>query len=103
MDVSKQVESCISAGIKMIALDFDLTLVRIHTSGKWNRSATELAAFVRPIFRSLIPGLINRGMILAIVTFSPQADLIERLLRVAFPCVEINKNTFVCAANCGEN
>jgi hypothetical protein len=57
---------------------------------------------VRPLFRSLVPALLSEGLVLAVVTFSPQADLIKDLLRLCFPAhVRLGDNTFVCGAHLG--
>ena len=40
--------------IKLVAFDFDLTLVRIHTQGRWTGSAETLSKYLRPIFVELI-------------------------------------------------
>lgn len=85
---------------KLVALDFDQTLLSIHTNGKWNRKASDLAQFVRPVFKALIPRLLRKGLLLAIVTFSAQFALIERLLNIAFKETVIGKNVFICG---GEN
>ncbi|KAL7669142.1 hypothetical protein ACOME3_009809 [Neoechinorhynchus agilis] len=67
-------------GIRLIAIDFDNTLVGIHTSGIWPETpnaVVQLANAVRPVFKVLIPTLINNGFYVAVVTFSTQSELIK--------------------------
>lgn len=106
VDVSAQVEACKMKSIKMVALDFDMTLVCIHTNGKWSRSASELSQHIRPVFRSLVPALLSSDIVVSIVTFSPQVDLVERVINLAFAKAEIGTNLFVCGARgdiCGKH
>ncbi|KAJ1444453.1 hypothetical protein M885DRAFT_552902 [Pelagophyceae sp. CCMP2097] len=79
------VEKLASAGINFLAIDFDLTLVDIHTEGRWLKPASELATHVRPYMHSLIIEAFSHGMHLAIVTFSPQVDTISKVLEILFP------------------
>lgn len=72
------------SNLKIIALDFDQTIVSIHTSGFWRESAEKLAEYVRPSFQYLITELLkNENLCIAIVTFSPQKDLIKDVLRIS--------------------
>lgn len=61
------------AGIQLIAVDFDLTLVSTHTGGVWSKTPELLAQRVRPCMKQLILTALNTGIHVAIVTFSPQA------------------------------
>lgn len=71
-------------GIKLVAFDFDCTLVNIHTGGQWPDSAEKLAEFVRPCFRDLLPELLKCDDIhTCVVTYSPQEDLIRDVLRIS--------------------
>ncbi|KAG6610875.1 ATP-binding Cassette (ABC) superfamily [Phytophthora cinnamomi] len=74
-----------SAGAKLVCIDFDATFVRVHTGGRWARSAAELRAHVRRFFLLLVPLLCEAGVSVAIVTFSPQTALIRDVLRLSFP------------------
>jgi len=71
-------------GITFLALDFDQTVIDIHTGGRWNGSVSELASHVRPIFTELINTAHNAGFAIAIVTFSPQVDHIREVLETHF-------------------
>lgn len=72
-------------GTKLVCIDFDATLVRVHTGGAWLRSAAELLPHVRPLFLQLVPRLVHCGVHVAVVTFSPQVALIRQVLALAFP------------------
>lgn len=67
--------------------DFDMTLISVHTSGHWRGLKEELALKIRPFFRLLIPLAIDHGIMVAIVTFSCQAQLISSVIHHAFPRV----------------
>ena len=69
--------------IKLVALDFDLTLVSIHTQGRWTGSAETLSKYLRPIFIELISQCLRRDIVVAIVTYSQQTELIARTLEHA--------------------
>lgn len=74
-----------ASGVNFLAIDFDDTLIQGHTFGQWPGSAVDLAAKIRPLFRSLIPVAILNGLHVAIVTFSPQVPLIRQTLLHQFP------------------
>lgn len=67
-------EALRQAGINLLAIDFDLTLVNTHTCGAWQRNANELARHVRPSLKRLIGAAIKSGINVAVVTFSPQVS-----------------------------
>ena len=46
-----------SIGINLLAIDFDRTIIDIHTGGRWEGSAEELVPHIRPFFQELIPTL----------------------------------------------
>jgi hypothetical protein len=73
-----------SAGAKLVCIDFDATFVRVHTGGTWTRSAAELRTHVRRFFLLLVPLLCEDHINVAIVTFSPQVQLIRDVLRLSF-------------------
>ena len=66
--------------MRLLALDFDLTLVNVHTNGTWTAGATELRDSLRPLFCSLIPAVQQQGIFVSVVTFSGQTDLIRECL-----------------------
>ena len=63
-----------------MAFDFDQTLIGIHTGGCWKHSVEELKPHVRPMFRTMLPAALDRGLYVGIVTFSPQVDMIRSIL-----------------------
>jgi len=67
-------------GIRMLAIDNDLTLISIHTGGHWSGTAEELAEQGRPIFKPLIEEAVAQKIFIAIVTFSSQPELIREML-----------------------
>lgn len=71
--------------VNLLALDFDQTIIDIHTGGRFSGTATELAAHVRPMFHHLITATHNAGIQLAVVTFSPQTEQIADVLDIHFP------------------
>ena len=79
----KIIESLRRNNLKVIAFDFDCTIVNIHTGGQWCDSAEKLAEFVRPCFRELIPALLKcPDFFVCVATYSPQEDLIREVLRI---------------------
>ena len=81
--VTQILESLRQNRIKLIAFDFDCTIVNIHTGGQWCDSAEKLAEFVRPCFRELLPALLKcPEFFVCVVTYSPQEDLIREVLRI---------------------
>lgn len=79
------VAALVSCGINFLAIDFDLTLISEHTGGHWRGTAPDLAAKVRPMFKTLVPKVMDHGISVAIVTFSAQCNLIQQVLRQEFP------------------
>lgn len=81
------VHDLIRKGIKLLALDFDLTIIGLHTGGAWRGSVHQLAQHVRPCFRSLIEAALEAAefLHLCIVTYSLQQGMIEDLLRYILP------------------
>jgi len=71
--------------INFLAIDFDQTIIDIHTGGVWKGTASELATHVRPIFSCLINASLRQNIKVAVVTFSPQVLFIEKVLEATFP------------------
>jgi hypothetical protein len=70
-----------SVKINFLAIDFDQTIIDTHTAGNWKGTAEALLVHVRPMFRHLIPAALERKFHVAIVTFSPQVELIGSVLQ----------------------
>lgn len=75
------VTKLVKKNIKLLALDFDLTILDIHTYGKWDGPVEKLAPHVRPCMRDLMETAVNKGVNVCIVTFHRQMELIQDLLR----------------------
>eukprot|EP00656_Telonema_subtile_P053488 TRINITY_DN7770_c0_g1_i8.p1 TRINITY_DN7770_c0_g1~~TRINITY_DN7770_c0_g1_i8.p1 ORF type:complete len:285 (-),score=42.73 TRINITY_DN7770_c0_g1_i8:152-1006(-) len=83
--VKAQVAAAIGRGVKAFVLDFDQTLVSVHTSGTYNGTVAGLAALVRPIFKVMVAAAQALGAAVAVATFSPQCTLIKQVLLMALP------------------
>jgi hypothetical protein len=80
---AKIIESLRRNNVKIIAFDFDCTIVNIHTGGQWCDTAEKLAEFVRPCFKELIPALLKcPDFFVCVATYSPQEDLIREVLKI---------------------
>lgn len=79
------VQNLIRAGIKMVAVDFDLTILNIHTHGFWQFTSKMLATRVRPCFKHFLSEALNSNLHVAVVTHSPQADLVREVLELSLP------------------
>lgn len=80
----KVVERLKASSINFLALDFDLTVLDIHTGGRWSGAPADLATHIRPLFNQLIPQASTSGVHVAVVTFSPQTAMIREVLRTRF-------------------
>lgn len=81
------VDRLVDLNVNFLAVDFDQTMIDVHTGGRWKESAAELAPHLRPLFLRLVPLATSRNLRIAIVTFSPQTDHIREVLEFAFPDV----------------
>ena len=72
-----------AAGVRLLALDWDLTVLNTHTRGRWINSSVDLAAHVRPAMRNLILAAMEAQLPVSIVTFSTQNQLIQDTLQHA--------------------
>ena len=66
--------------IKVLTIDFDQTLVSVHTGGQWKSSYQHLSLAVRKFFVELITEALLKEFHVAIVTFSFQVKLIKEVL-----------------------
>ena len=80
--MEKAIQRLIELQINFVALDFDLTVIDMHTGGRWKKSAEELTRHhIRPEFRRLIASCLNTTSIhVAIVTFTSQTDLVKHAM-----------------------
>ena len=91
-DIVHQAIKCMKqAGITTITIDFGHTLVDVHTGGTFYGDADELCRHVRPVFRALLPALVQHpDLQVAIVTFSPQKLLVRYVVEsiVGSECID---------------
>ena len=66
--------------INFLALDFDQTILDIHTGGVYRGTVEELYSHVRPVFVQLIQAAQDANIEVAIVTFSGQTKIIRGVL-----------------------
>jgi len=71
--------------INFLAMDFDQTMIDVHTGGVWRGTAGELSERVRPMFKNMVEMAHAAGIMMAVVTFSGQIGLIREFLRIHFP------------------
>lgn len=74
--------------IKLLAIDFDQTLLTIHTGGMWKGEVEKLLEHVRPSVIQLIEAALvdpTSSVCVCIVTYSMQPWLIRELLNQALP------------------
>ncbi len=69
------------AGIKLLALDWDNTVLKLHTRGQWYGNSDELYNNVRPFFIHLIQAAQCFKIHVSIVTFSGQTKLITEVMQ----------------------
>jgi hypothetical protein len=69
-----------SVDLKLLALDFDLTIVDLHTGGSWQEDADSLSHHLRPEMVCLIQEAIQSGIFFAVTSFSQQIDLIREVI-----------------------
>lgn len=75
------VDKLVSSGIKLLAVDFDLTILNVHTRGHWQFTPKMLATRVRPTFKTFLTEAVNSKQIhVAVVTYSPQVSLVREVL-----------------------
>ena len=72
-------------GINFLALDFDQTILDVHTRGRWNGTLEELVPHVRPVFAQLIQAALANGLHVAIVTFTTQIKFVRGVLEAIIP------------------
>ena len=79
-----------SAGAVLIAVDFDNTVINMHTGGRSTEPELLASAF-RPFFATLLRSAIVVGLPVAVTTFSTMEDEISAALALALPDVDTSK------------
>ncbi|KXJ18869.1 uncharacterized protein LOC110231704 [Exaiptasia diaphana] len=82
---SKIVQNLLASGIKLVAVDFDLTILNVHTRGFWQFTSKMLATRVRPCFQKFLTVAVNSDLHVAIVTQSPQVSLVQEVMEQTLP------------------
>ena len=77
--VEKIVYGLLKKNVKLLALDFDQTLVDIFMS-TYQSSPSLIAQHIRPVFVSLINACMAKNIVVAIVTFSSNTELIAKAM-----------------------
>jgi len=85
------------SGVKLLAIDWDLTMVSCHTRSQWYGTAEELGRHVRPVFRKLVRAAMGSGLKVTIVSFSGQHSLIRGAVASAFPCLDTDEIVLRCS------
>ena len=79
--VEELVPQLVERRYKLLALDFDQTIISEHTGGMWAGTAEELARFVRPVMAALLRAASAADELqLAVVTFSGQIAIVRAVL-----------------------
>jgi hypothetical protein len=77
------VRQLVEAGVKLLAIDFDLTMISMHTGGRWWGSAETLARSVRPVWKTIVPYAMSMGLEVCVATMSQQTHLVANVLRLS--------------------
>lgn len=77
----------IKVGINFLAIDFDQTMIDVHTGGRWKGTASELSEHMRTVFLHFVPEASNRNIRIAVCTFSGQTKVIRNVLEESFPSI----------------
>jgi hypothetical protein len=78
--ISSAITKVKELGINFLALDFDQTILDIHTGGNWKGTLEELFPHVRPVFAQLIQAAVDNELQVAVVTFSQQTRYVRGVL-----------------------
>lgn len=70
--------------IKLVAIDFDRTLVDLHTDRGDIPDIAALSRNLRPFFARFIPLALEHNILIAIVTFSRHVEMIYSLLQYTY-------------------
>lgn len=84
MSFKKMTDAMKSQGVKLLAIDWDLTMVSCHTRSQWYGTPAELGKHVRPVFCKLTRAAMASGIKVVIVSFSCQHSLIQGAVKSAF-------------------
>jgi hypothetical protein len=74
------IKRLLELNINFLAIDFDQTLIDLHTGGRWPGTVEELLGHVREEFRELLLACCSNNIHVAIVTFSKQPSMVKSVL-----------------------
>ena len=103
MDITQRVQSILSKmvsknQVRVLSIDFDATIIQVHTYGAWRGTAEELSMHVRPVFVALLKQALafqDDGLFVSVVTFSSQAKLIRKVLAIILESEELAKHIII--------
>jgi hypothetical protein len=78
--VDSSIQRLLELRINLLAIDFDLTMIDVHTGGRYAGTADELAKHVRSEMRQLLHACVEHGIHIAIVTFSGQTEHVRGVI-----------------------
>ena len=78
-------EAMRARGVRLLAIDWDSTMLDIHTHDRFEGGPKRLAAHARPRLRALARAAARAGVRVAIVSFTQQVELLTKTLWVLFP------------------
>ena len=84
--------------VRLLSIDFDATIIQVHTYGAWRGTAEELSLHVRPVFVTLLKHALafqDSGLHVSVVTFSSQAKLIRKVLALVLESEELAKRIII--------
>ena len=70
--------------IRLLAVDFDQTLISIHSGGVWKDSTEKLTEHIRPCVRDVMDSAMQKGIHVCIVTYFMQPWVIREMLKMVF-------------------
>jgi hypothetical protein len=66
--------------VNLVALDFDQTIIDIHTRGRWTGTWEELVPHVRPEIQKLMAACCVSNIQMCVVTFSGQVKIVRGVI-----------------------
>lgn len=78
--IENSIKRLLELNINFLAIDFDLTMIDVHTGGRWAGTVEEMLGHVRPEFRQLVLACRSNNIHVAIVTFTPQTAMVKGVL-----------------------
>lgn len=99
--VKSILQQAVSSGsTRLLCLDFDATILQVHTYGAWRGTAEQLSAHVRPVFVHLLREAMSfssgaEDLFVSVVTFSTQSKLIRKVLSIVLQSEELAKRVMI--------